>query len=62
MNTFDDTCDHCFRETVHSRDEHDDLLCGECRDSKAYYDSLTPEELRAEQESMARYAQESDGL
>jgi len=37
------------------------MVCQECFDSQAYYDSLTPDERREEEESIARYVDETSG-
>lgn len=52
-------CDICFSETRNRRSNaQGDLECTECRAAREYYQSLTPSELRAEHESMARHADE----
>lgn len=54
-------CDLCHEDTRNTkRDERGDLLCTECREHAAYYASLTPEELRADHEMIARHCEESE--
>lgn len=56
-------CALCFEPTRNRKaNDQGDIECTRCRDARAYYASLTPDELRAEHESVARYVQESDGL
>ena len=50
-------------ELCHTADpsvaETDGLVeCGSCRNYRLYYHSLSPDEMRAEHESMARHVQE----
>lgn len=55
------TCDICFEQTRNRKpNEGGDLECTRCRDARTYYQSLTPSELRAEHDSVARYVEESE--
>lgn len=55
------TCDTCHHETNNrKRSARGDLECSPCRVAREYYDGLSPEELRAEHEAIARYVEESE--
>lgn len=57
------TCGYCHHETRNRKpNPQGEIECDPCRTARIYYDSLTPEERRAEHEAAARYADESDGL
>lgn len=55
------TCDICFADTSNTeRGDHGYLECTRCRDDRNYYFSLTPSELRAEHESVARHVEDQE--
>jgi hypothetical protein len=56
-------CELCHRETRNRKrtGKRNELLCNECRESTEYYDNLTPEEWRKEEEMVAAYIAEHEG-
>jgi len=52
------TCSMCLNRPVAC----DGDVCTDCRRWADYWQSLTPEQQRAEELAMARYATESEGL
>ena len=58
MATVDAKCVFCHEATTNPQVRSGHAICGECADSWDYHASLTPEERRAEEASMARYVDE----
>lgn len=57
------TCDLCFEDTRNQRrNERGDLLCNCCRAYDQRLRSMTPEQLRAEDDMIARHVSESAGV
>ena len=51
-------CEICHTERA-TQDRRGLAVCENCADQLDYYDNLTPEERRAEDEAMARYVEET---
>ena len=54
-------CELCHEDADAARWRLGMRLCEECADGVDYYASLTPAELKAEEEAQARYADEARG-
>ena len=55
-------CELCHEENGLLVMRADRWLCGDCVRGWDYYGSMTPEERRADEEAIARYVSEGDGL